>query len=455
MRLKFYQRVKPKRGDKVSTATIYVRFTIGHKVDTSCRLPYSINANYWDDKKECIKLRAAIDDGLRNEINGKIAELRVHLQREFAKGDIFDYKEWLKMQVHTFFGIVENTRETKAVDISKGDAFFSLYDKFLKQRVCTKTRLQHFISLRERLLRFKVYKVVVKKDPLFTLNVHKFSNDLFIEFSNYLRDEYSMIDVYPAIFEAVPYSKYYRPRPMGGNTLSHLQINLRIFLKWAFANEFTKNHSYMLFDIKTAQYGTPYYLTKEERDHLLDFVFPDGLFKEKYEMERDTFIFQCLVGCRISDEKSFTRDNIIGGYLEYIPLKTRNTSTQTVRVPLVPKAVAILDKYKDRRFKEGRLFHFYHITTYEKDLKEIFKIAGLSRMVTIYNAQTEQEEQKPLHELASTHLARRTFIGNLYKKVKDPNIIASMSGHKDGSKAFRRYRVIDDDIKNEAIRFLE
>ena len=92
---------------------------------------------------------------------------------------------------------------------------------------------------------------------------------------------------------------------------------------------------------------------------------------------------------------------------------------------------------------------------YEKDLKEIFKIEGLSRMVTIYNSQTGQEEQKPLHELASTHLARRTFIGNLYKKVKDPNIIASMSGHVDGSKAFKRYRAIDDDIKNDAIRFLE
>ena len=296
---------------------------------------------------------------------------------------------------------------------------------------------------------------MVKKDSLFTLNVHTFSNDLFIEFSNYLRDEYSMIDIYPVIFKAVPYSKYYKPRPMGANSLSHLQINLRIFFKWAYANEFTQNHSFMLFDIKSPQYGTPDYLTIEERDHLLDFVFLDGQFKEKYEMERDTFIFQCLVGCRISDEKSFTKDNINNGYLEYIPIKTRHTNTRTVRVPLVPKAAAIIDKYKDREFKDGRLFHFYQFSIYEKDLKEIFKIAGLSRMVTIYNAQTGQEEQKPLHDLASTHLARRTFIGNLYKKVKDPNIIASMSGHMDGSKAFRRYRAIDDDIKSEAIKFLE
>lgn len=455
MKLRFYQRVTAKRGDKTSTATIYVRFTIGHEVDTSCRLPFSINANYWDEKKECIKLRAAIDDGLRNEINSKLAELRVHLQREYAKGNIFDYKGWLKTQVQSFFGIKEVTRENKLVDMSQGDPFFALFDKFMSQRICGKTRLQHFVSLRERLMRFKCYKVMVKKDRLFTYNVHTFSNDLFIEFSNYVKEESSMVDLYPAIFKAVPYSKYYKPRPMGANSLAHVQINLRIFLKWVYVNGYSRNHSYMLFNIKTAQYGTPYFLTIEERDHLLDFKFPDGQFKEKYEMERDTFIFQCLVGCRISDERSFTRANIINGYLEYIPVKTRKVTMKTVRVPLVPKAVAILDKYKDRKFKEDRLFHFYQFSIYEKDLKTIFQLAGLDRMVTVYNAQTGEEEQRPLHELASTHLARRTFIGNLYKKVKDPNIIGSMSGHVDGSNAFKRYRAIDDDIKSEVIKYLE
>ena len=455
MKLRFFQRVTAKRGDKTSTATIYVRFTIGHKVDTQCRLPYSINPNYWDANKECIKLRAAVDNDLRNEINGKIAELRVYLQREYAKGDIFDYNGWLKSQVQSFFGITEVTRENKVVDMSHGDPFFKLFDKFVEQRLCGLTRLRHYTSLRDRLLRFKCYKVMVLKDKLFKFNIHTFSNDLFIEFSNYLRDEFTLINVCPAIFKAVPYSKYYKPRPMGANSLAHIQINLRIFMKWAYANEYTKNHSFMLFNIETPQYGTPYYLTIQERDRLLGFVFPDGQFKEKYEMERDTFVFQCLVGCRISDERSFTRDNINNGYLEYIPIKTRKTSTQTVRVPLVPKAVAILDKYKDRHFKEGRLFHFYQFSIYEKDLKVIFKLAGLNRMVTIYNAKTGQEEQRPLYELASTHLARRTFIGNLYKKVQDPNIIASMSGHKDGSKAFRRYRAIDDGIKQNVIKYLE
>ena len=62
---------------------------------------------------------------------------------------------------------------------------------------------------------------------------------------------------------------------------------------------------------------------------------------------------------------------------------------------------------------------------------------------------------KPLYSVASSHMARRTFIGNLYKKVKDPNLIASMSGHVEGSSAFVRYRDIDEDMKTELVRLLE
>ena len=52
-------------------------------------------------------------------------------------------------------------------------------------------------------------------------------------------------------------------------------------------------------------------------------------------------------------------------------------------------------------------------------------------------------------------MARRTFFGNLYKRVKDPNIVASMSGHKEGSKAFALYREIDKDIKRDALKAFE
>jgi integrase len=67
---------------------------------------------------------------------------------------------------------------------------------------------------------------------------------------------------------------------------------------------------------------------------------------------------------------------------------------------------------------------------------------------------TRKEVQRPLNEIASSHLARRTFVGNLYKQVKDPNLIAKLSGHCEGSRAFARYRDIDEDMRRELVDML-
>ena len=79
----------------------------------------------------------------------------------------------------------------------------------------------------------------------------------------------------------------------------------------------------------------------------------------------------------------------------------------------------------------------------------------VNRLVTVLNPTTGKQEQRPINELASSHMARRTFIGNLYRQVKDPNLIGSMSGHVDGSRAFARYRAIDDETKKEIITLID
>ncbi len=75
-------------------------------------------------------------------------------------------------------------------------------------------------------------------------------------------------------------------------------------------------------------------------------------------------------------------------------------------------------------------------------------------MVTVINSTTHEEEKKVLYEIVSSHLARRTFVGNLYKQVKDPNLVGALSGHKEGSRAFARYREIDEEMKKELVNLL-
>jgi integrase len=169
--------------------------------------------------------------------------------------------------------------------------------------------------------------------------------------------------------------------------------------------------------------------------------------------QRDIFVFQCLIGCRVSDLYKMTRRNIIEGAIEYIPRKTKEDRPITVRVPLSKTASEIIERYRDD--ERELLFPLIAEQKYNDYIKSAFKRAGLDRMVTIIDQRTRQEVQKPICEVASSHMARRSFIGNIYKQVKDPNLVGALSGHKEGSKAFARYRTIDEDIKKELIGMLE
>ena len=53
------------------------------------------------------------------------------------------------------------------------------------------------------------------------------------------------------------------------------------------------------------------------------------------------------------------------------------------------------------------------------------------------NPTTGEPEPRPIYEVLSSHSARKAFAGNMYKNVKDPNLVCAITGHKEGSKAFK------------------
>ena len=122
-------------------------------------------------------------------------------------------------------------------------------------------------------------------------------------------------------------------------------------------------------------------------------------------------------------------------------------------VTVVCAAAGTASRYK---FYQGKgLFPFTSQQQYNKDIKTMFRLSGLTRIVTVINPTTREEEQRPSCDIARSHMARRSFVGNLYKQVKDPNLIGKLSGHKEGSKAFARYREIDEETSQETVNLLE
>ena len=80
-------------------------------------------------------------------------------------------------------------------------------------------------------------------------------------------------------------------------------------------------------------------------------------------------------------------------------------------------------------------------------------LCELHRKVSILDPVTRKQEIKKLSEIAHSHMARKTFVGILFKNTKN-EVIASMSGHSQGSKAFRRYYGITQDAREDAIKKL-
>ena len=86
---------------------------------------------------------------------------------------------------------------------------------------------------------------------------------------------------------------------------------------------------------------------------------------------------------------------------------------------------------------------------------DIQKKAGVTYLVTELDTVTRTEKKVLINEIASSHMARRTFIDNIYKLVKDPNLVSALTGHVEGSRAFARYRTIDIDMKKDIVKILE
>ena len=120
-------------------------------------------------------------------------------------------------------------------------------------------------------------------------------------------------------------------------------------------------------------------------------------------------------------------------------------------MPLHEKALKILERYDKNA---DRLLPFKTVHTYNLGIRELLKHCGIDRIVTSLDTHGFHTVQSPLYEVARSHTARKTIIGNLYRQVPDPNLIASLSGHVEGSRAFNRYRTIDDDMKRKLVEMI-
>lgn len=359
-------------------------------------------------------------------------------------------KTWLKVVVDRFNHPERYTKKpaTKAT-------FFDLADEYLEKKQFSYYHTKGVRVLIRDVARYEGFvQATDKQRKDFTFDIDKVTKEDIEDFMDYLRNERTLAQEYPKLFSRLlklnPVSSHRNGHQTldvrGSNTIYKLAKKLKAIFTWLYETGKTSNRPFDGIKLGSEEVGTPYYITIDERNQIADHDFSHS---KHLETQRDIFIFQCLTGCRVGDLLSLTPDNIINGILVYDPHKTKGTGTQA-RVPLHDKAKALVKKYEGKD-KAGRLFPFISAQKYNDAIKVIFTQAGITRSVVVRNAKTGESETRPINEVASSHLARRTFIGNAYFMVKDPNIIGKMSGHVEGSRAFTRYRNIEDETLQDVI----
>lgn len=433
---------------KDGTANIRFRLSDGRNVQLFHKSEISVDVTLWDNEKECIKAKKICPNEYRMKINKQVND---------RKALVLEIYENHRNEIRDSNDLECAIDEALHPKVKQEQTFFGVFEMFLSKHELSRSEWKNYKTLERILMRYQSFIQITEK-PNFVLSMG-IDKEQIEDFFDYAKNEYHLIEENPTIFAELLKNyplianierKTSQVEIRGYNTMLKIKQRLKSFFNWAFNESVTENRPFDGITIGSAVYSTPYYITLEERNIIAK---TDLSNFPTLEPQRDIFVFQCYIGCRVGDLLKMTNANIVGSSIEYMPHKTMKSSPKKVTVPLHEKAVGLLKKYQQEG-ANAPIFPFITAQKYNDAIKRIFTLCGIVRMVSIINPKTGEPESVPINEVASSHLARRTFVGNLYKQVKDPNLIGKLSGHSENSRAFARYRDIDEEMKKELINLL-
>lgn len=447
MKVSIYLRKTKKGADEM---TLCIRIRQG-KLDLRAVTPLSVMSQFWDCRKQCYKPGtpvSAIGKDKRVSFNKEVGRLLAFVEENVSEEADADA---LKDAIARFFAAPEKQEAASAQETAPATATERMtvlegFRRYLSENDFSSRHVSETRCIERKIKRYIAWQRQMNDMEGYEMFLDDLDPAVLSDFREFAASEHLYFQEFPHFYEPFKLREC-NMTEISPNTLTALMARLTFVLNWCVKRGYMTNESYRSFDHGVLVYGSPYYLTIEERDAVYNADLTG--WPQQLIDHRDEFMFQCLVGCRYGDLQRFTKGNIVDGFLEYYPQKSlREGKGGVVRVPLNEKAKTILAR---QNTDGNHLFPKHCRQSYNSDIKLILHLLGINRMVTVLNRHTHETEQHPIYELASSHLARRTFIGNLYKKVKDQELVASLTGHSPGSKAFARYRTIDEEMKKEII----
>ena len=195
-------------------------------------------------------------------------------------------------------------------------------------------------------------------------------------------------------------------------------------------------------------YDAPVFLRAEEVRQVMATKVPAEL-----QWVKDLFVLNCAVGCRISDLLRLTPDKVTVSdegipFVHYIPSKTakRQSTNSEVITPLIEPALEIINRTGLQLVGPNLK---YEKQRYNKTLRQLLKVCGITRRVSIFCLETGDNVYRPLYEVATSKLARKTHI-DMLNKVQINYYAAGL--HRQGSEAVFRYTGLELRDRYELLR---
>jgi site-specific recombinase XerD len=172
------------------------------------------------------------------------------------------------------------------------------------------------------------------------------------------------------------------------------------------------------------------YLTSEELDALEGKYFEI----ERLGQVRDIFLFSCYTGLAYIDVKKLRRDQVFVGMDKEKWIATNRQKTESsVRIPLLPKAQRLIDKYKDypKCGTEGLVLPVLSNQKMNAYLKEIADLCGIKKELTF-------------------HIARHTFATTVTLSNGVPiETVSKMLGHKSLKQTQHYAKIVDFKVSED------
>jgi integrase len=432
-----------------------VRFRLTDvNVDITHTSEITVNPNLFDKKTQGYSIKSNVPDKVKFEFARTIfsrKELLLEIYHSATGYNKFSSK-WFNQKVLGRLSEISchepddiptsNTKHQSGNGIltEKDHLLIDTFADFLQKYNISEVRRKNYKVIFRSLQRYELYACHGKKSKKIYLS--EFNTDKLSHLEYFFQNEYDLAKTYSKLYSSIPENRM--PKPRGRNTISDMMTKIRTFFIWCYKNQLILSNPFVNYKIKSCVYGSPIYISIDE----LNTIYSTDLSaRPALAIQRDIFVFHSMVGCRVSDLLKLTWQNVIGETITYIPNKSKHIRSNAIIVPLNDTSREILERYRESQ----KLLPFISEQKYNKSIKEVFRLAGITRKVIILNSLTGKEELVPINTIASSHMCRRNMVGNLYHFVQDTAVIGSMTGHSPNSRAFSRYRNIDNQVKKSAI----